>query len=542
MAAPPAPLRDMPEHVTLVASDDRESPARGVSSGFPADLLGEAAGRLRVLALLYAFVFFMAGIFPALLIPEDRARFLGSLVQWAPAVTGIVVAVLLAAVIGSPRVPLPTVMRLGLVFEIVSSYAIAAAEFGDPRQLETHRGWLGLSWVAVWVVLFTVVVPTSPRRALLAALASVSSVAVVVALVIFSGATSVRIPPLQFFFGLVFPYLLVSVMAWVGARVVYHLGAEVKRARDLGSYQLEERLGEGGMGEVWRARHRMLARPAAIKLIRRAPAWGARAEASDEAVRRFEREAQVTARLRSPHTVELFDFGIAADGSFYYAMELLDGLDTDSLLRRFGPAPPERAIYLLRQVCHSLSEAHASGVVHRDIKPANIFLCRYGEEYDFVKVLDFGIVRAVRDPAAPGRDRTREQGVHGTPAFMAPEQALEDVVDGRVDIYATGCVAYWLLTGQYVFAAETPMGLILQHAQTRPTPPSARTDRPIPRALDDLVLACLAKNPADRPQSARELSRRLAEVEGADAWTQDRAREWWVQHSGGDIPAVRARP
>jgi serine/threonine-protein kinase len=532
----------MPEEVTLVAPDDRGPAARGISSGFPTDLLGQAAGRLRVLALLYAFVFFMAGIFPALLFPEDRARFLGSVVQWAPGVIGIVVAVLLAAVIGSPRVPLPTVMRLGLAFEIISSYAIAAAEFGDPRQLETHQGWLGLSWVAVWVVLFTVVVPTSPRRALLAALASVSAVAVVVALVMFSGATSVRIPPVQFFFGLVFPYLLVSVMAWVGARVVYHLGAEVKRARELGSYRLEEKLGEGGMGEVWRARHRMLARPAAIKLIRRSAGWNDRAAGSDEAVRRFEREAQVIARLRSPHTVELFDFGIAADGAFYYAMELLDGLDADSLVRRFGPIPPERAIYLLRQVCHSLSEAHASGLVHRDVKPANLFLCCYGEEYDFVKVLDFGIVRAVRDPADPGPDRTREQGVHGTPTFMAPEQAMEEAVDGRADIYATGCVAYWLLTGQFVFTAETPMALILAHAQTTPTPPSARTDQPIPRALDDLVLACLAKAPADRPQTARELSHRLADVEGAGAWTQDRAREWWVQHLGGDIPAVRARP
>ncbi len=395
-------------------------------------------------------------------------------------------------------------------------------------QLEIHRGYLGLSWVAVWVVLFTVVVPTSPRRAVVAALASVSSVPVVIGLMIASGTTSFRIDPAEFFFGLVFPYLLVVGMAYVGARVVYHLGTEVKRARELGSYRLEEKLGEGGMGEVWRARHRMLARPAAIKLIR--PSRRSRAGVSEEAVRRFEREAQVIARLRSPHTVELFDFGIAADGAFYYVMELLDGLDADSLLRRFGPIPPERAIYLLRQICHSLSEAQSCGLVHRDIKPANIFLCRYGEEYDFVKVLDFGIVRAVRDAADTSPVHTRENAVQGTPAFIAPEQAMGTDLDGRADIYATGCVAYWLLTGQFVFTAETPMGLLLQHAQTPPTPPSARTDLPIPRALDDLVLSCLAKDPANRPQSARELSLRLAEVEGASAWTQDRAREWWATH------------
>jgi serine/threonine-protein kinase len=284
------------------------------------------------------------------------------------------------------------------------------------------------------------------------------------------------------------------------------------------------------MGEVWRARHRMLARPAAIKLIRPAFAGQPGAGVSAEAVRRFEREAQVIARLRSPHTVDLFDFGVATDGAFYYVMELLDGLDADALLRRFGPTPAERAIYLLRQVCHSLSEAQSCGLVHRDIKPANVFLCRYGEEYDFVKVLDFGLVRAVRDPADPGPVDTQENAIPGTPAFMSPEQAAGTDFDGRADIYATGCLAYWLLTGQYVFTSQTPLGHLVHHAHTPPTRPSARTELPIPAALDDLVLACLAKDPAQRPQSARELSLRLAEVEGASAWTQDRAREWWATH------------
>jgi eukaryotic-like serine/threonine-protein kinase len=521
----------MHEHVTLLPPDARGSMARAISAGLPDDLLSQSAGRLRVLALLYAFMFFAGGIFPALLFPGDRARLLGSFVQWGPAVIGIAVALLVAVVIRSPRLPLPAAMNLGLAFEIASSYAIAAAEFADPMRLETQQGNVELSWVAVWVVLFTVVVPTPPRRALAAALASVSSVAVVIGIVMASGATSARLSPAQFFFGLVFPYLLVVGMAYTGARVVYRLGTEVRRAREMGSYRLEEKLGEGGMGEVWRARHRMLARPAAIKLIRPSAAGKGRAGASEEAVRRFEREAQVIARLRSPHTVELFDFGIAADGAFYYVMELLDGLDADSLLRRFGPTPPERAIYLLRQVCHSLSEAQSCGLVHRDIKPANIFLCRYGEEYDFVKVLDFGIVGAVREPGDANPVPTRENVVHGTPAFIAPEQAMGAHLDGRADIYATGCVAYWLLTGQFVFTAETPMGLLLQHAQAAPTRPSARTDLRIPRALDDLVLACLAKDPAHRPQSARELSLRLGEIDGASAWTQERAREWWATHT-----------
>ena len=521
----------MNEPITLMRPEARDQAARAISSGFPLDLLSQSAGRLRVLALLYAFVFFMAGVFPALLLPDERARYLGSVLQWGPSVVGIGVALLVAAVIRSARLPLPTVMNIGLAFEIASSYAIAAAEYADPAGLEMHRGMLGLSWVAVWMMLFTVVVPTAPHRALLGALASVSSVPVVIGLVIASGATSFRPDATRFFFGLVFPYLLVVGMAYVGARVVYYLGTEVKRARELGSYQLEAKLGVGGMGEVWRARHRMLARPAAIKLIRPAVARDGRAGVSDEAVRRFEREAQVIARLRSPHTVELFDFGRADDGTFYYVMELLDGLDADSLLRRFGPTPPERAIYLLRQVCHSLSEAQSCGLVHRDIKPANIFVCRYGEEYDFVKVLDFGIVRAVHGAADPSPVHTRENAVQGTPAFIAPEQAMGTNLDGRADIYATGCLAYWLLTGQFVFTAETPMGLLVQHAQALPAPPSARIDRPIPPKLDDIVLSCLAKDPAQRPQSARELSLRLAEVEGAGAWTQDRAREWWTSRA-----------
>jgi eukaryotic-like serine/threonine-protein kinase len=524
------PTEGLAQHGTLIHPETGVPNVGGISSGFPTDLLRQSAARLRVLALLYAFIFFMAGIFPALLF--DRAHFLGSFVQWGPGAIGILLGLVVARVIPSPRLSLPAAMNLGLLFQIASSYAIAGAEFGDPQGLEIHQGYLGLSWVAVWVLLFTVVVPTSPRRALLAALASVSSVPVIIGLMMAFGGTSLRLDPAQFFFGLVFPYLLVVGMAYVGARVVYQLGTEVKRARELGSYQLEEKLGEGGMGEVWRARHRMLARPAAIKLIRPSSGSDGRSGVSAEAVRRFEREAQVIARLRSPHTVELFDFGLAADGTFYYVMELLDGLDAHALLRRFGPLPPERVIYLLRQVCHSLSEAQSCGLVHRDIKPANIFLCRYGEEHDFVKVLDFGIVRRLQDGACADV-HTRENAVHGTPAFIAPEQAMSAEVDARADIYATGCVAYWLLTGQLVFTADNAMGLLLQHANTAPTPPSARTDRPIPPALDQLVLSCLAKDPTQRPQSARELSRRLAQLEGAHPWTEDRAREWWVTHRPG---------
>jgi eukaryotic-like serine/threonine-protein kinase len=526
----------LPEQQLLVTREVGHAP--GVDerpTGLPIDLLIQSVSRLRVLALLYAFVFFMVALLPVLLSRQDRAQMFSSFGLWAPGVISIAVALFVAALIGSARMPLSVKLNIGLGFEVAASYGIAAAEFLDPSSFpEKPRGWVGLSWVAVWTVLFTVVVPTKPRRALLAALGSISAVPVVIGSAMASGIASLTLSPLEFFAGLVFPYLFVVMMAYVGARVVYNLGSELGRARELGSYRLVEPLRHGGMGEVWRARHLLLVRPAAIKLIRPSLADG-RAGAFAEARRRFEREAQVIASLRSPHTVTLFDFGVSADGAFYYVMELLEGLDAETLVRRTGAVPPERAIHLLRQVCHSLSEAHSSGLVHRDIKPSNIFLCRYGEDHDFVKVLDFGIVKATTATAETGPALTRELTVHGTLAFMAPEQALASPdVDGRADIYATGCVAYWLLTGQQVFTADTPMALLLHHAQTPATPPSAKTDTRIPAALDDLVLSCLAKDPAARPQTARELSRRLASVEGAHDWTNDRAREWWASHA----PAV----
>ena len=516
----------MHEQVTLVRPDERAAESRGMSSSLPADLLGQAAGRLRSLALLYAFIFFMAGIFPALLFREDRALLFSTFWYGGTSVVAILLALVVAWVVGSGRFALGTVMAIGLAFEVLGSYGIAIAEFTTGVDVASSGRVMGHSWVAVWTVLFTVVVPSTPRRAALAALASVSAVPVVIGVMIATGATDFRPSPMHFFFWLVFPYLLVVGMAYVGARVVYGLGRAVKAARELGAYQLEAKLGQGGMGEVWRAKHRMLARPAAIKLMRR-PVAGHEGNGDDEAVRRFEREAQATARLRSPHTVELFDFGIADDGAFYYVMELLDGLDADSLVRRFGPVPAERAVHVLRQICHSLSEAESCGLVHRDIKPANIFLCRLGEDYDFVKVLDFGIVKASREAAEEMPVHTQEHAIHGTPAFMAPEQALGTAVDGRADIYATACVAYWLLTGQYVFTSDSSMGLLLQHAQAEPPAPSTRTHQGVPEALDRLIVSCLSKNPAARPQTARELSARLAEIEVGGEWTQEQAREWW---------------
>ncbi len=326
------------------------------------------------------------------------------------------------------------------------------------------------------------------------------------------------------------PNFIVAVVSIVPSTILQKLGRRLHEAQRLGSYQLVELLGQGGMGEVWRAKHQLLARDAAVKLVRADVLGGSETDAR-LVMRRFEREARATAALSSPHTIEIFDFGLSEDGAFYYVMELLSGRDLESLVREFGPVPADRAIFLLRQVSHSLADAHARGLVHRDIKPANIYVCRKGLEYDFVKVLDFGLVKVRHRGSAQQTLATIEHGTTGTPAYMAPEIILgENDVDRRADVYALGCVAYYLLTGQLVFEADTPMKMLLQHVQATPLPPSQRTELPIPRELDDLVLACLEKDPAKRPQDAGALFRLATECLSCSTWNHDTARTWWEAH------------
>jgi serine/threonine-protein kinase len=324
-----------------------------------------------------------------------------------------------------------------------------------------------------------------------------------------------------------FTTYLCAGIAYFTSRFVFHVGVRLKKAREIGSYELVSRLGEGGMGEVWVARHRMLARPAAMKLIR-PELLGTDWRSRDRAIARFRREAKATAALGSTHTVDIYDFGLTEEGAFFYVMELLDGLSLETLVRRHGPLSPPRAIHFLRQACHSLGEAHSSGLIHRDVKPANIFACRLGPDVDFVKVLDFGLVKQTE--STESTQLTADHSTAGTPAYMAPEMALgQENIDSRADIYALGCVGYWLLTGETVFKGETPMATLIAHVQARPVAPSERTEIYIPPALDDVILACLAKDPAGRPQTADDLDRRLAGI-SAGIWRPDDAREWWEHH------------
>jgi serine/threonine protein kinase len=319
--------------------------------------------------------------------------------------------------------------------------------------------------------------------------------------------------------------LLGTTLATITSRVTYGLRRQVAEANELGPYILEEKIGGGGMGEVWRARHRLLIRPAAIKLIR--PAVSSDAELL---LRRFEREARATAALKSPHTVQLYDFGTTDDGRLYYVMELLDGLDLDTLVHQYGPQPPERVVHLLRQVCSSLQDAHGNGLVHRDIKPGNVMVSRAGTTFDFAKVLDFGLVKLDR-AGKPGDDAiklTKDDSTSGTPAFMAPEAVLGQTDnDHRVDLYALGCVAYWLLTGKLVFEGRNALELMFHHVHTPAPRPSTRSELPIPVQLEDLIMECLEKDPAQRPASVEAVGIRLA------AWHWGTLGPWSGPSAGG---------
>lgn len=381
------------------------------------------------------------------------------------------------------------------------------------------------SSVAVWVLIAQVVVPGPTRRAVLTAGLGVAMEPL--GIVLYHTLGLGPLPPASSLIQIAWLDTLAAVLSVIVSRTIYGLGEKVAAARSVGKYQLTTRLGAGGMGEVWKAQHRMLARPAAVKLIGPKALGDADVPLIASLFQRFEREAQATAALSSPHTISVYDFGIAQDGTFYYVMELLDGLDLHTLVTRHGPQPPERVVHLLRQACHSLAEAHARGVVHRDIKPANIFICRYGLDLDFVKVLDFGLVREMQ-PVAPTH-LTHPDAIVGTPAFLSPESISgEWPVDGRSDIYGLGCVAYYLLAGLDVFLKPNAMALMAAHLRDRPDAISKHAS--VPPALEEVVMACLEKNPADRPQTGTALSQRLAALGLEALWTPERAAEWWNRY------------
>lgn len=523
-------------------------------SGISPEISHSVSKRFSVAALIYTVGYMISFTVGRLLAPQPWPTFV-----YVIAFISIGFALVTSMLVHHRTFSAKTIQNLAVPFCIAGGLGIIGGEWGwETRSAEMYglmasipeayvkalTGGPNVGWVNVWIIVFPLLVPLPFWRMVLAAVITGS-----LNLLIPLGSVAVNGLPEE-----ISPYLghivitsavptviciSVSILA---SRIVYGMARDITRARRLGSYQLIKTLGKGGMGEVWIARHRMMVRPAAIKLIR--PDMLSReggASQSDVAMllKRFEREVQTTAGLTSPNTVRVYDFGMTDDGTFYYVMELLQGMDLRRLVERFGPISPERVVHIMLQACHSLAEAHATGLIHRDIKPANIFICHRGLDYDLVKVLDFGLVKDVSKAAGEGTLATAQGIVSGTPAYMSPEMAQGDTLDGRADIYALGCVGWWLLTGRQVFEGDSAVKLLVQHASETPKPPSACSELDIPHELDDLVMACLEKHPDKRPASAQDLALRLEDTtRKLSPWTSSQAESWWKLH----LPEISGDP
>lgn len=505
------------------------APAR-VGLQLPADLLAQSCKRVGIAALVFAGLW-LTGILIQLV---GRNFFLEAMPAYMQehwpvpgayfASAGVLLSLVMLVLAARLRHRPVLLLDIGLVFMVLTSAIIAGWNQWIPIEGRTGPT---ISWIAIIILVYPTIAPNTPGKILVAGLAAASMDPLGV---LFASMRGIPVSATGFeLFTAFWPNYLSAFLAMLPARIIGRLGRQVRKARELGSYRLMNVIGKGGMGEVYRAEHRLLARPAAIKLIR--PDLLGTSREAQVTLSRFRREAEVVATLRSPHTIELYDFGVTDEGSFYFVMELLEGMDLESLVKRFGPLPAERAVYLTIQACQSLAEAHQRGMIHRDIKPSNIHTCRMGLEVDFVKVLDFGLVKAER---LPGRDVTQLTSpdlTTGTPAFMAPEMIEEGAsVDPRIDIYAMGCVLYWMLTGGLVFDAVNAVAMMMKHVNDTPDPPSSRSEQHVPPELDAIVMACLAKKPGDRPRDAVELARQLAACPLPEPWTEQRATRWWEAH------------
>jgi serine/threonine-protein kinase len=498
----------------------------------PPELLLASVRRLRLLAYvlggIYVLVALLATILPLLGLMKppgvgEREFMIFLNDARALQVTGIGLAAVMVAITYWRRLTPETILAIGLVFQVLGSLVFSLADYMFPWG--ENKIPMGVPRATIWIMAFPLI-PSNLRRSAVAAFAS-AAMGPTAMLIAGAFGRGMLLASTAFIFYL--PLFVSAGVATVMAGVMHRLAGDVSRARQLGSYILVEKIAHGGMGEVWKARHGSLIRPAAVKLIRPEILGDKSTAEMGTILRRFVREAQATSLLTSPHTVTLYDFGRTADGTMYYVMELLGGVDLETMVRRFGPLPSERVAYILAQACHSLADAHRIGLVHRDIKPANLQLTVHGGDFDFAKVFDFGLAK--RTGETSNTLATADHVITGTPAYLAPEGAAGGKdVDARSDLYSLGCVAYWLLTGKLVFQEETPMAMILAHVKTPPTPPSQRTELPIPEEMDRLVLDLLAKDPLARPASAAEVARRIAGMSLPDAWTQDRAEKWWRTH------------
>ena len=506
----------------LMAALRAEPAGRTELSG---DVLAESRRRVRVAALLGALTYTVFLAYEPVRLANASA--LERTLALANDLVGLGLCAALVLVAAWRAIPDRAVRGIALAVEVIVCGVVSLT---SPWASFVHTGVVhSLTWAVPVIILFPLLVPTPPRIALVVSILCALTMPAGIA---WLDARGLIVVTAQEVLAAGVSGAVAVAIALIAARTVYGAARQVAAAQRAGSYTLLERLGQGGMGEVWKASHSMLAREAAVKLILveqlQRPQQG-----QADVVKRFTQEAQVMASLRSPHTVELFDFGVAVDGRLFYAMELLEGLNLEHYMHRFAAVEPRRAVHWLTQVCHSLGEAHARGVVHRDLKPANLFLCRFGRDVDFVKVLDFGLAR----PFAKEEDtRLTSAGVLlGTPGWMSPEQVFGLPADARSDVYALGCIAWWLLAGRKPFEAPSAGELMRLHANAVPPPLAARCTQPVPARLAALITTCLAKDPNDRPADADRLCAALEDCMDGERWTIRDAQAWWDEHLPGAV-------
>jgi len=490
----------------------------------PDDVLQDTSRRLSILCAVSATLWSVA-LFLNNWLPAGFGGFNAQPFPWPGNLVGGA-AIATAAGLGlflRGRPARQATLDLGLAFLVVNAFALGLLDEWVAREVRVRS----VSWIAVVILVCSMIAPSTPRKTLAASLAAASMDPLGAFIAHLRG---VPVPPAVEVMVQYWPNYAAALLAVVPSQVLQRMGRQIRRAREAGSYELVEALGHGGMGEVWRAEHRLLARPAAVKIVRPEVFGASGAGDARLIMGRFMREAQATAVLSSPHTIDLYDFGVTDEGSFYYVMELLVGRNLESLVRDFGPLPANRAVYLLEQACHSLAEAHSRNLVHRDVKPANIYICRMGLDFDFVKVLDFGLVKFGEGASMRLTLKTADHVTSGTPAFMAPEVILGGQADRRADVYGMGCVAYWMLTGQLVFEAETAMQMFVEHLHATPVPPSQRTELRIPADVEAVVMRCLEKDPEKRPREAGELLGLWRECRQSARWDNVAARQWWDLH------------
>jgi hypothetical protein len=417
----------------------------------------------------------------------------------------------------------PTVLspRLLRALDAGGTLAICYFVIAMGQRLVTIAPWgFFASTLAVFHVTTarSIIVPSTPRRTFVITLLAYAPLAVAVQ--VFSGTHEswTSAARWQALIGTLAWSTTLTALATLASNVIYGLRAEVAKARQLGQYTLERKIGQGGMGEVYQARHALLRRPTAIKLLA--------GDTSPDHVRRFEQEVQLTASLTHPNTISIYDFGRTPDGVFYYVMELLDGLTLQEVVERDGAQPASRVVHILLQACGALREAHDAGLIHRDVKPANIFLCRLGGVADTVKVLDFGLVKRMNPGGDPALSNFNT--IVGTPLYLSPEAiTAPETLDARSDLYALGAVGYFLLTGAPMFSARTVVEACSQQLHEQPEPVARRARRPVSAELAEIIHDCLAKDPAARPPGAAALAARLKSVPDAPAWTEVDAEAWW---------------